>query len=226
MSYDLRDSASLEWLRDYVRGVIAGTEARDALKPLAVPWRAMDGRLKAARDERDEARFAHIGAIRRYAVLRVDFLAEVTTLSGTAYLAAGKDADAPPYSALFSTTKAADFDELGFNNLRDKSDDLFTKLDKINHPKLSDETATLRALYGPLVEAGEARKAARRALIPFESTRAALVIEVEELGDRTEAAILSQFPGKKELVRAVLAPAADTGRADKKENEAPKQGEQ
>lgn len=222
MSYDIRDSSALEALREYGQGVIAALEARDALKPSAAPWHALDAKLRAARDTRDEARFARVRTIRRYGVVKADFFDALTKVSGHAYLLADKDASKPPYATLFKHRTAAEMRDLGFNNLKDQGDALFAAANDVTAPELADGLAKLRASFDLVVAAGEARKAARLALMTHENARAAFVIETEELGDVTEAAILGLFPGRSDLVRVILSPSLDASPADKKDNEEPK----
>lgn len=222
MAYDIRDSSSLELLRDYVQGVIAGLEAHDGLAALAEGWRAIDGRLRAARDERDEARFARIRATKRYHVLRADLLDALTVLSGEAYHLAGKDADRAPYAPLFRGRTVASLRDLGYNNLRDKVDTILAASAEAEG-SLGRELGAVRGAYDRFIPAGEARKGARLGLVTHENKRAAFVLEIEDLGDVTEAKILGAFPGRTDLVRATLSPSLD-GPGDKKEDVEPAPG--
>jgi|GEM_PF-2424162 len=219
MAYDIRDSASIEYLREYVQGVSAGLDARDATKSLVPTWLALDGKLKAARDVRDDARFERVRTIRRYGVVKTDFLNALTTLSGTAFLASGKDASAVPYSLLFGRRRAEDVRELGFNNLRDFADTFFVSAQDVRTPQLAPIIAATQAAFALVFTAGGARQAARVALVSHENRRAELVIEVEDLADDTEAKVLTAFPGRRELVRTLLSPSLDTGSGDKKDND-------
>jgi hypothetical protein len=221
MAYDIRDSASLEFLREYVQGVAAGLEAYDEVAAQAAAWLTFFDKLTAARDSRDSARFLRVRTIRRYNVLKAKFLGEVTELSGHAYLLSGKDATKPPYATIFKGRKAEDLKPLGFNNLKDQATALFAAAESANVAVLGPALTDLRASFDRVIAAGEAKKAARLALIAHETTRASLVVACEELGDTTEAAILGALPGRNDLVRLILSPSLDTSPADKKENEDP-----
>jgi len=221
MAYDIRDSASLEFLREYVQGCAAGLEAYDELAALAAPWLTFFARLTTARDERDSARFQRVRTIRRYKVLKAKLLAELTALSGNVYLLSGKDAAKPPYATIFKGRKVEDLKHLGFNNLKDQGNALFAAADSANVAVLGPALSDLRQSFDRVVAAGEAKKAARLALITHETARAGLVVTCEELGESAEAAILAALPGRNDLVRLTLSPSLESSPADKKENEEP-----
>ncbi len=72
--------------------------------------------------------------------------------------------------------------------------------------------------------AGDARKAARRALIPHQHARPTFVVDAEKLGDRIEAPLLGLFPSRKDLVRAAAQRASVAARRGERRDDGTHRG--
>jgi len=206
MSYTLDPKSSIEALLDYVAGAAAAVQALPATAHLVEPFLVVRKDLQDARDKRDEARFAHKCAS---AVVRVhDALWDeaILTLSGEAFLAAGKDAKASPYAPLFGTMKASEAQELGPAKALVFGGSVVSKARELAHPRLEAATAALAKAGQDLQQAASARDTAREQAELHELRRSRLVYGVEIAVAHCEVEILQRFPGRRDLVRAMLAP--------------------
>lgn len=222
MSYQHRPTASLETLIDYAVAGRAGLAIPgEGLEHLAPPWTDFIRRARAARDERDEARYVWIGYVATYRARDYRWEVAIGNLSKTSYHAAGMNADADPYAALFGTLKANDARSLGaakataFGNLVAK------KAATLAHPALAEATAALVAANEALTLAHAQKVEAYDALRLHALHRTRLLDELNALIATTEAAILTRFPGDDQRVRAILAPLRrNEGTTEEDESEA------
>lgn len=208
MSYRLTRSWSFESLRTYVVQVIAGLRAAK-LEDLAAPWVEKKAAVRTARDAREDARDREAETTAVVRVADSEWDNTVLLLSGTAYLASGKDAQQPPYSELFGTVKAAEMRELGPAKASVAGKKLATKTLALADSQLSALGQEIAAKTEALGTAESADEAAEIALLAHDVARLQLVQAIEKLGAETEAQILSRHPGRKDLVRAILDPSPE-----------------
>lgn len=162
-------------------------------------------RLRGERDARDDARAAVLAASARVRVADADWDGVVTDVSGRAWLASGKDAGRLPYAALFGGVRAADAIELGPHKATVFGGRLLAKARELAHPDLVPAVERLAVSNEALAAAAAERDEATEKAAQHDVRRRALVREVEALAARTEVEILTRFPGRRDLVRAVLA---------------------
>jgi hypothetical protein len=217
MSYRLPATASLESLIRYASGVNAGLLAMDALKPLADPWSGWRQSLRQARDLRDDELFALDTARARLRVLDSEWDRLVVLISGEAYLLSGKKADAEPYRSLFGAVTAQEATRLGAAKATAFGDRLVLHLAQAGHARLAELAQEFQPVNVRL-KAAEAEVTAAEDKASLQgSQRRKLVREVEAQIGVSEVGILQLFPGRRDLVRAVLAPP----RPERREREAP-----
>jgi len=206
MSYSLPEAITFEGMIDYATGVAAGLKAVPEIAPLAADWAAARQARRAERDARDDARAL---AVEATAVVRVRDAAwddAVKKLSGEAFLAAGKDAGRSPYAPLFGTIKATDATRLGPAKASSFGATLLAKANELATPSLAGAVQALTKENAALGEAGAARAAARDGASVHEVKRQKAREALELLIATTEVGILTAFPGRRDLVRAILAP--------------------
>jgi hypothetical protein len=221
MSYHIDSGSSLERLIEYSVGVEAGLEAHEGLADHGTTWRNRRGVLRDLRDARDEARYAWVRAASKLKVIDVDWDAIVIDLSGRAYLAAGKDAAAEPYRTLFGSVKASDAVKLGPAKATAFGDRLVARATELGHADLAPTVGQLKAQNVALTTSGQARDAAREAALLHDLRRRKAIDELMTLIAETEVAILTAFPGRRDLVRAILAPTTPSRRSGSAEPDSP-----
>lgn len=207
MAYQLRAGGSLESMIDYSIGAHAGLAVPDeGLEDLAPPFADFIARARAARDARDDARYAWIRSIAVFRARDLRWDGTIVGLSGEAYHASGKQADAEPYALLFGTVKANDARKLGAAKASAFGATLAKKLDTLNHPDLAGQADAVRAANDALIRAATAKVEAYDAVLMHSIKRVHLLNELHTLIATTEAAILTRYPGDSDRVRAALAP--------------------
>jgi len=190
---------------EHCTSVVAGLQAMDELAPLAVPWVEKRTRLRQARDERDADRDAVTAASAKVRVADARWDASIVGLSGVAFLAAGKDAKASPYAMLFGSVRAVDAVKLGAAKEAAFGAQLVKRARELSHPQLAEALAEVEARNAELERVAAARSEAVSAAQLHAIKRGKLVDELNCLVAVTEVGILTAFPGRKELTRAVLA---------------------
>ena len=180
MSYLLPQNWSLESLLDYNARVSASLGAMAGLQESLRRWNELRDRTRSARDERDNDRWAVLSASAVVDLQDALWDHAVTDLSGRAFLAAGKDA------VLGSKILALGKEQA--------------------HPDLAGALAALEAANASLAEAGAARDAAEEKSLLHEIRRRKLLAEYTTLVADSELAILTLHRGRRDLVRAALAP--------------------
>jgi hypothetical protein len=215
MAHSFEDSTSLETLIDHAVMVEAGLSVEDeGLEDLSVPWGALIVHLKGARDTRDEKRHAWLRAVARVRARDNRWDRGIVRVSGKAYFAANKDANAEPYAPLFGSIKARDALGLGPAKAVVFGVALADKLEKLNHPALVGEADAVRAANEGLQAAATIRTKAHEDVMWQSVERTRLVGQVNLLLAQTEAAILTRFPGDDERVKALLYPARKKEKAE------------
>ncbi len=212
MSYAFPASASLDTLLDHVCGVIAVLEATPELAALAGPWHKLRDGLLKARQTRDETRWTLLGAQRKVAVRDVAWDAAVGDLSGRAFLAAGKTDKEEPYASLFGPLVAKELRNLGPARATAAAELILAKGAALAHPDLTKSLATLKTTTAALTSAAAERDKAQEAALLLDIPRAKQVTAVDALTATTEIGILTKFPGRRDVVRAVLAQAQAEGK--------------
>lgn len=216
MSYKLPLNSSLELMTDYCTGVIAGLSAVPELEPLAGRWRERKSQLRAERDGRDDRREATIVAAKRVELRDALWDEALTALSGAAYHEAGKEASKQPYNILFGAVTAATATNLGPAKATGFGTTLLAKLAELNNSALAPTRAALEKANAELKAAHEARTAAETAETANEIRRIQTRDALELLIAETELAILQQFVGRRDLVRAIVATPRSKGKKEQK----------
>lgn len=206
VAYKMTQEGSLETYIDYASATIAGLEALPETAILAAPFHTLRDQLKAERDARDEDRWTLLGAQRKVAVLDAQWDHAVVDLSGRAWLAAGKKPGAEPYASLFGTVTAKQVTVLGAHKETVIGEKLVAKGHELGHPDLAESLGKLSHANETLHTAAQVRDAADTQALLHEITRRKLKTELERLVAHAEVGILTQFPGRDDLVRAMLAP--------------------
>ena len=220
MSYAFPASASLDTLLDHVCAVIAALEAVPELAALAAPWHKLRDGLLKARQLRDETRWTLLGAQLKVAVRDVAWDAAVGDLSGHAFLAAGKSDEKEPYASLFGPLVAKELRNLGPARATAAAELILAKGAALAHPDLTKSLATLKTATAALAGAAADRDKALEASLLLDIARAKQVTAVDALTATTEIGILTKFPGRRDVVRAVLAQAQPEAKSKAQEADA------
>lgn len=206
MSYSLPEAITFEGMIDYATGVAAGLKAVPELAPLAADWTAARQARRAERDARDDARASVLEASAVVRVRDAAWDAAVKKLSGEAFLVAGKDAGQSPYAPLFGTIKATDATRLGPAKAASFGATLLAKAKELATPALGGTVQALAKENAALSDAAGVRATARDEASVHELKRQKAREALELLIATTEVGILTAFPGRRDLVRALLAP--------------------
>lgn len=236
MSLALSNTSSLERLRLYVVGVIAGLLALQRLRALEVPgmeplegpwietflgkWRGEKAQIAGAITARDADRDRDEETSATVRVFDVQWDATVRRLSGLAFLVSGKKEEAEPYALLFGGVKARDLTSLGPAKAGVAGLELVAKVNAWGGAELTPLAAALDKQTKALVAADEEDAVAEAQAATHEVERVKTLRRLERLRDETEAQLLVKFPGRKDLVKSVLAFEADR-RAKKQDEDAP-----
>lgn len=225
MAHTFEDATSLETLIDHAVMVEAGLSVEDeGLEDLAPAWGALIVHLQGARATRDEKRHAWLRAIARVRARDNRWDRGVVRVSGKAFFAAEKKAQAEPYAPLFGSIKAKEAMSLGPAKAVVFGAALADKLDKLNHPALVGEAQAVRAANDALQAAAAARTQAHEEVMWQSVERTRLVAQVNLLLAQTEAAILTRFPGDDDRVKALLYPPRKRESAEEVELPTPPEG--
>ena len=225
MAYAFIVTTSYGRLRQYTAQVEGGLRARAKdLAPHAPAWSAMKDRIVAERAERELADDAALQATARARVEDADFDSALGDVSSKSYELADKQADQEPYVTLFGKIPAkrakgfgpAKATEVGARILKDGP--------RFGHAELDAPLAALATATSALSDAKKAIDEADDALFTPRQKKKKLVTALNTLIAVTEAAILSAFPGRDDIVGAILLPwferknkkggADETGEAD------------
>ena len=206
MSYKLVAEWSLESIKEYAVAAMAGMQAVDEVAEASIPLASLVELCDAAIAQRNAARIKSVVASARVRVLDAKNDKLIGTLSGTAFLAAGSKADQEPYNALFGAVTAEDLKEMGPHKVSSAGAALIAKARALNHPQLTPLLPGLDASMESLKAAGAARDDAFVAEGTHEVERRKILSHAQRLVADAEVAVLTRFPGRRDLVKAILAP--------------------
>lgn len=219
MSYHIPDKASIESLIDYMAHAAAALASFDETAALVAPWKELTTKLRAARDERDNDSWSYLGASARVGAWDARWDASVTTISGLAYAAAGKDVTSEPYVSLFGNVRAADATRMGAYKATMFGSKLLAKAKEQNHPALRDATAQFAPINAALEKAAHARRDAAEKMAVHDVKRYKLIDEIEQLIAKTEIGVLTAFPGQRKIVQAMFSWALHMAKAPTREQD-------
>lgn len=207
MSYKFGPGVSYGRLRHYCSQVVGGLEARPQTAALAGPFRVIRGEVESERAARERADDEVLGHSARLRVDDVDWDQALQALSARSFELAKKKADADPYAALFGRVDAkrarsfgaAKAQVVGVSVVKDgrrleEADGMATELDV-----LESATAVLTASKAAYDEADDK-------LFVHRQAKKKLVGRLNDAIAVAEAGILTAFPGRGDLVSAILTP--------------------
>lgn len=206
ISYQVSDNASIESLLDIVIAKTAQLVAAKAPEDVIQQWRTFREELLQRRVERDEARANRITTSAIVDMTDAQFDEQVSLLSGSAFLASGRNAKQAPYVNLFDPVSARDAQKLGAHRATVFADRLIAKLVEMNHPQLNPFIDVLKTVSGDLKKSAAARDEADQVLTTHELRRQRLVTALEALISGTGLRLATHFPGQKRLVETLINP--------------------
>lgn len=215
----LDDRSSYETMLEFTAQVVAGLGALDELAGADAGFLALRGRIQAARDKRDGARWLHISKSARVRVFDARWDRGVTATSSAAFVASNSDAKQDPYNALFGTVKAADVVQLGPAKAEAFGNTLLARGAALALPALEPHLAAVKTAQALLMKADVERDQAATDALTHEVERRKLLKELEREAALAEVAILTRFPGDRALVNAILVADRPTKRAKQEESE-------
>lgn len=207
MSYKFGPAVSYGRLRHYCSQVVGGLEARPQTAALAGPFRMIRSEVESEREARERADDEVLGSSARLRVNDADWDQALQMLSARSFELAKKKADADPYAALFGRVDAkrarsfgaAKSQVVGVSVVKDgrrleQAEAMATELDA-----LEAATAALSASKAAYDEADDK-------LFVHRQAKKKLVGRLNEAIAVAEAGILTAFPGRGDLVSAILTP--------------------
>jgi len=218
MAYVLSRTMSLESMRSYVVQVIAGLNAVSELAPLAAPWRGEKDALGKQREARDADLDLEVETSARVRVCDAEWDLAVGQLSKTALYLAGGNAKKEPYAQLFGGMKAQKMRSLGPAKASVVAAALVAKCSAMTSPEMLAAAQEIAQKTEALAAAENADAAAEAKVLTHGVERAKTLRRWEGLIAETEVAILTRYPGRDDLVRAILDPTPE--RRSSKQDEA------
>lgn len=222
MSQSIPKNWSLEKVRAYVVKVISALVALKALGKIKVDglealqgewlpavvgqWRGELAAVIEARDARDKARDLVLEKNAVVGIFDMQWDATVGQMSSLAFLLANSRANQDPYKTLFGTIKASALQNLGPAKATVAALRLVEKVSALGDEKLSPLADALEFQSRLLGAASEEDIAAETALLGHAVARMKLIRRLEMTIATTEVELLTRFPGRDDIVRAVLAP--------------------
>ncbi|NUN12037.1 MAG: hypothetical protein HUU55_00220 [Myxococcales bacterium] len=210
MGYTLPANLGVDALDEYCGNVTANlikaSKRIPDILPLIPPWEQMEIEFTTYLDERRQLRRTLNQERAGVKITDVYWDEDVGVVSSESYHVSGKKADQDPYRSLFGTTKAADARKLGPDEATKFGDSLIERAKVLNHPGLVVSIAAFEATNNELRDAGKARSAAASAVELHILKGRQMIPKVQELIDKTEAALLTIRPGDDKLIRAILSP--------------------
>jgi hypothetical protein len=205
MAYKFRTSTSFGRARRYLSQCIGGVEARPQTAHLSPPLKALRDEFVAQRAARESVDDLVLVTTARLRVEDVDWDNALGQVSSKSYLLSNKDADSDPYATLFGkvdakrargfgAAKAVIVGETVVRDGRRLDADLEAELNQL-------EVATNR-----LSEAKRLFDEADDALFVPRQSKKKLINKLNDLIAVTEAGILTAFPGRDDIVSAILTP--------------------
>lgn len=225
MAYQFEVTTGYGRLRQYASQVLGGVGAREALAAQSEGWRGMLGRIVAERAQREEADDAVLmaGALAR--VADADFDASIGEVSGVSWLLAGKKVAGEPYQTLFGRIDAKRAKGLGVAKASAVGERVVRDGRRLGAEELAAPLSGLEKATGALSNAQTRLEAAEDALFEPRQAKKKLVRDLNQLIAVTEAAILTAYPGRSDLVSAILVPWFQRRRAGAAESHAAGPGE-
>jgi len=205
MSYRFELNTSYQRLRRYGAQVSGGLRARKVFDPHATSWAQMKQRIKREREQREEADDAVLEASTVTRVEDADNDAALTAVSGRSWELSNKEASADPHATLFKIP-AKRIKSFGAARAVEESSRIVRdgrRFAELDFEKTLDGLETTSAR---LATAFQAFEAADDALFDPRRAKKALIRDINALIAVTEAAILTAFPGRDDIVSAILQP--------------------
>lgn len=220
MAYVAPKNWALESLRAYLVRVIAALVALKALERMSIPgmealagdWipkltervRAFLGEVDRERAERDAARDHEIETSAVVRLLDAAWDSTLTQLSGYSFMLANKSEKAPPYVDVFGKVKARDLVSLGPAKATEAGRRIVERTRATGRQELVALANALDVQTTALREAEETDQVAETEALVFDVKRATRLRATERLIAEIEVELLTRFPGRRDLVRAVL----------------------
>jgi len=218
MSYSFKGNVGYGRLRRYATQVIGGLEARPQTQALAPPFRKIRDAITAARAEREAADDQVLIATARLRVEDSDWDQAIGKVSARAYELAGKVAQNDPYATLFGKVDARRAKSLGSAKAVAVGQSVVRdgrRLVDEGQPELGPPVEELAGATERLVAARASFDEADDALFAPRRAKKKLLAELNQLIAITEAGILGAFPGRSDIVGAILLPWFERRRAGK-----------
>lgn len=228
MSYSIPNTWSLEKIRAYVVKVTGALVALNELGKLKLEgmeplcgswlpqlveqWRKEQAAVVKARDARDAARDLVVERNAVVAVYDMQWDATVGQMSSLAFLLAKSRANQDPYKTLFGSVKATALQKLGPAKATVAARRLVEKVRALLDKELLPLADTLERQSELLAAASESDVQAETALLGHAVSRVKLIRHLEMVIATTEVELLTRFPGRSDLVRAVLDPVTEKRR--------------
>lgn len=212
MSYRISSKIGVDRLLDYATAAGAALHASEETRDLAPQWFSLadevDGHIADRRKSHRKTTIAR--ALVRVADVRWDSTFE--RVADKAWMLSGKNRKRAPYEPLFGDVTASQLKDYGAQRAIAFGEDFEKRLVALKNPELMQFVDEVREANEKLKQADEDRKVAVREERMHQFPRLALVEKTQVLVNKTEIALLSRFPGNRELVRAVLSPTPTTRR--------------
>lgn len=206
MSYRFPVDVSYNRLRRYCAQVGGGLHARPKLAQHVEPWRQMKSRVRAERDAREDADDAVLEASTATRVEDVDNDVSLTAASSKSWDLSNKNPEQDPHATLF-VIDAKRIKSFGPARAMEEARRIVKDGRRLVEAEALD--GVLTALEGTTERLGNAFQAyqtAEDALFLPRQAKKKLSRDLNDLIAVTEAAILTAFPGRDDLVSAVLLP--------------------
>lgn len=214
MSYTFQESVGLARVRRYVGQVIGGLEARAATAPLAAPFVALRERIDATRAAREAGDDKVLAATARLRVDDADWDEALGRVSSRAYELADKKADKDPYATLFGKVTAKRARAFGAVKAQVVGESVVRDGRRLESAEaMADVLDALAAATTRLEASKAAWDEADDALFEPRRAKKKLIANLNEQIAIAEAGILMAFPGRGDLVNAVLTPWFERRRA-------------
>lgn len=206
MSYRFDFDVGYGRLRHYTTQAIGGLEARTKTAALAVPLKQFRDEVVAARAAREAADDAVLVATARVRVGDVDWDQSIGVVSSRAYELAKKDASADPYVTLFGRIDAKRAKDFGPAKAVVVGQTVVKDGRRLTEFDLTNELTALEAATQELLASKQRWDDADDALFEPRRAKKRLIGRLNELIAVTEAGILTAFPGRNDIVTAILQP--------------------
>jgi len=206
MSYRFESGTSYTRLRRYAAQAIGGLKARKVFEPIVTTWFALKQRIAKEREVREQADDAVLEASTAARVEDADNDNALTDVSAKSWELSDKDASKDPHATLFGKLPAKRVKGFGPGRALEESDRIVKDGRRFSEHDFGTTLDTLEGTSRGLDLAYKAFEATEDGLFEPRKTKKALIRAVNDLIAITEAAILTQFPGRDDIVSAILKP--------------------